>query len=331
MVSKIRQHKPNIVVMASLVVVLIVGSPLTAAPGAATITLAEQTTVQGEEVRLGQLATFSGGDPETIAVLKAIRIGRAPLPGGSRVVSRDYILLRLRQAGVDTGTVVLEAPETITLLRRAVTISASDIEMLVREYVMAHPPVSGADLSITAVRVPGDVLLPTGNIQHTVEYLPQSGTSGTVPVNIFFTLDGTPVKRLLATVSILVMKDVPVTRRPIARYEMIQPEDLMMQTMDVSRLPADTVFAYEDIAGQRARRSIGPQRALRKDQFEFPPAVKRGDRVIIVAESSGLRITTIGEVQDTGRIGERVRVVNLDSNKTLYARVLDARTVRVQY
>jgi flagella basal body P-ring formation protein FlgA len=105
----------------------------------------------------------------------------------------------------------------------------------------------------------------------------------------------------------------------------------MMQTMDVSRLPADTVFAYEDIAGQRARRSIGPQRALRKDQFEFPPAVKRGDRVIIVAESSGLRITTIGEVQDTGRIGERVRVVNLDSNKTLYARVLDARTVRVQY
>jgi flagellar basal body P-ring formation protein FlgA len=105
----------------------------------------------------------------------------------------------------------------------------------------------------------------------------------------------------------------------------------MMQTVDMTDLPANTVLSFEEIKGQRARRNIGPQTVLRTDQFEFPPAVKRGDRVVILAESSGLRITTIGEVQSTARVGERARVVNLDSNKTLLARVVDARTVQVEF
>jgi flagella basal body P-ring formation protein FlgA len=203
--------------------------------------------------------------------------------------------------------------------------------MLVREYVTAHPPFTGADMTITAVRVPGDIMLPSGDLQHEIQFLPQGRPSGTLPVNIFFSIDGVPVKRVMATATVVLVKEVPVTRHPIARFEFIQADDLMMQTMDVTDLPANTVFAFEEIQGQRARRSIGPQTVLRTDQFEFPPAVKRGDRVVIVAESSGLRITTIGEVQNPAKIGERVKVVNLDSNKTLLARVIDARTVQVEF
>ena len=315
-----------------LAVLMLAALPVFAAPGPATLTLLEKVALDDAEVVLGQLGKFSGGDPRTVAALKAVRIGRAPLPGRSRTVSRDYILLRLRQSGLDAADLTVAGPREVTLHRRAVTLSNAEIEMMVRDFVTTNPPIRGADLSITGVRVPGgDVRLPTGDIEHEMQYLPQGGSSGTLPVNLFFSIDGEPVERRTATVAVVVMKAVPVTRNPIARYQMIQPEDLMMQTMDVAGLPANTVLAYEDIAGQRARRSIGPQRVLRKDQFEFPPAVKRGDRVSIVAETAGLRITTVGEVQNTGRVGDRVRVVNLDSNKTLSARVVDAKTVQVQF
>ena len=106
---------------------------------------------------------------------------------------------------------------------------------------------------------------------------------------------------------------------------------MMMQTMDVTSLPANAVLALDDIKGQRARRNIGPRTVLRKDQIEFPPAVKKGDRVLIVAQSGGLRITTTGEVKNAGKVGDRIRVQNLDSNKTLFARVIDARTVQVDF
>jgi flagella basal body P-ring formation protein FlgA len=312
---------------------VLAAAPAAAEPAADAIvlTLTERVEVDSDEVLLGQMAAISGALTEPMVKMRGIAIGRAPQAGQARTISRDYILLRLRQSGFDPDGIVIAAPESITLVRRAVTISSSDIEMMVREYVMANPPFSGADLTITAVRVPGDVVLPTGDVRHEIQYQPQARPSGLLPVSIFFSSAGSPVKRVMATVSVVMMKDVPVTRHPIARYQMIQAEDLMMQPMDVTGLPDNTVFAYEDIEGRRARRSIGPHRILRLDQIEFPPAVKRGDRVLIVAESAGLRITALGEVQTNGKIGERVKVVNLDSNKTLFARVIDARIVQVQF
>lgn len=323
----------------TIMLVMLVGAGFFAAHAFAdersngTVGFALESTVEidSENVHLGQVARFTGTDEAAGAQLAAVMIGRAPQAGHRRTISRDYILLRLRQSGFDTHAIDIMGPEQITLVRRAVTISASDIEMMVRAYITEHPPFSDADLTISSVRVAGDVMLPTGNVQHDIQYLLQKRLSGTLPLNIFFSVDGTPIKRTMVTARVVMMKEVPVTRRPIARYERIQPEDLMMQTMDITDLPPNTVFSYQEIAGQRARRNIGPQTVLRKDQMELPPAVKKGDRVLIVAESGGLRITTLGEVKSVGRAGERIRVVNLDSNKSLFARVIDARTVQVDF
>lgn len=319
------------IAMAALAAWVMAAGPLRAATGALTLSVADRVEIEDADVFLGQLAAIAGPDDARIDELRSIRIGHAPLPGQTRTISRDYILMRLRQSGHDPATFVITAPDSVILERRAVTVSSADMEMMVREYVTANPPYTGADMTITAVRVPDDVVLPTGDIRHEIQYQSPGRPSGTLPVNIFFHVDGTRSKRVMATVSVVLMKDVPVTRHPIARYQAIQPEDLVMQTMDVTALPDNTIFSFEEIAGQRARRSIGPQRILREDQIEFPPAVMRGDRVSIVAESAGLRVTALGEVQNNGKIGERVQVVNLDSNKTLSARVIDARTVQVQF
>ena len=331
----IMRHRGHIgrVSMLALLMLGLTFSPLQAdtTRGQVTLTMPERVDVDGAEVVLGQLAVIAGGDAALTRQLQGIVVGRAPLPGNSRTVSRDYLALRIRQSGIDPDAIFMNVPDKVTLVRRAVTISASDLEMLVREYVTRHPPFSDADMAITGVRLPGDVMLPTGDVQHEMQYLPQSRPSGTLPVNIFFSIDGVLIKRVMATVNVVLMKEVPVTKHPIARYQVIQRDDLMMQTMDMTDLPANTVLSFDDIAGQRARRNIGPQTVLRIDQFEFPPVVRRGDRVIILAESSGLRITALGEIQNAAKVGERVRVVNLDSNKTLLARVIDARTVQVEF
>lgn len=327
-----RPHFAGIVPAVFLMTALAFSAVLVApALGAVLLTIPERVEIENPEVVLGDLADISGADAALAQQMRIIPVGRAPLAGHSRTISRDYLLLRLRQSGIDPASIILASPDKVTLVRRAVTISAADLEMLVREYLVQNPPYNGVDLSITGVRIPGDVMLPMGDIQHEIQFLPQSKPSGSLPVNIFFSVDGAAVKRVMATVQVVLMKDVPVTRHPIARYQFIQPEDLMLQTMDVADLPANTVLAFEEIEGQRARRNIGPQTVLRTDQFEMPPAVNRGDRVLILAESSGLRITTVGEIQNPAKVGDRVRVVNLDSNKTLWARVVDARTVQVEF
>jgi flagella basal body P-ring formation protein FlgA len=305
--------------------------PVCAAAGRIALTMPESVTIDSANVRLGQIVQISGADPAQQKQLQAVTIGRAPQAGRSRSISREYILLRLRQSGLDPAAMSISAPQKITLTRRAVKIAKSDLEMMIRAHVAANPPFGGGDLTISTVRISDDILLPTGDIQHEIRYLPQARPSGTLPLTVSFRVDGKPVKRVMVTVNVTMMKPVPVTRRPIARHQMIREEDLMLQTMDVTGLPANAVLAFQEIEGQRARRQIGPRMVLRRDQLEFPPVVKKGDRVRIVAETGGLRITALGEVKSLGRVGERVRVVNLDSNKSLFARVIDAQTVQVDF
>ena len=127
------------------------------------------------------------------------------------------------------------------------------------------------------------------------------------------------------------MLDVLVANRPIPRFKVITADDFTFQTLDAARLPDDIVLAEADAIGKRARRTIPAQTVLRQDLIELPPVVQKGDRVLIVAASRGLRITALGEVKHTGKVGERIPVENLSSSKTIMARVVDHQTVQVDF
>ena len=101
--------------------------------------------------------------------------------------------------------------------------------------------------------------------------------------------------------------------------------------MDLAKLPSGVITDPEAVLGKRTKRAIGAKTALRADLIEFPPLVKRGDIVVIIAESKGLKITALGQVKKKGRLGESIPVMNYDSKKVLYARVLDASTVKVEF
>jgi flagella basal body P-ring formation protein FlgA len=85
------------------------------------------------------------------------------------------------------------------------------------------------------------------------------------------------------------------------------------------------------VIGKRTKRAIDPNLPLKLNFLEVPPLVRRGDLVTIVAESDTLKITTQGIVSENGCKGEMVRVINTNSRKDVYARVVDSRTVAVDF
>jgi flagella basal body P-ring formation protein FlgA len=83
--------------------------------------------------------------------------------------------------------------------------------------------------------------------------------------------------------------------------------------------------------GLFARGSIAAAAPIRRQDVMVPPAVHRGDVVLLVAQRAGLRITTPGEVREDAALSQSVRVVNRSSRKELTGRVLDASTVVVDF
>ena len=104
-----------------------------------------------------------------------------------------------------------------------------------------------------------------------------------------------------------------------------------MKKMNAVHLPSNIVTDFREVLGKRARRNINSKTVMRTDLIEYPPLVRRGDMVMIVAETKGLKITALGKVRNSGRRGEKIRVVNVDSQKSVFARVVDANTVQIEF
>ena len=291
----------------------------------------ESAEIDTDRIRLGGIAEIKGEDQEMVQKLRAIVIGKAPLPGESTHISEEYVKMRLKQNSVDLSQISIAGSKNIKVSSDFVEISKEKIKHVAMDFIYKKVPWERNRIRVKEIRVSDDIVLPRGKITYEVIPPPKADYLGTTPLSILFKVNGDLKKRVWATVDIEVLSEVVVTRRPLRRYQLITEDDIQLEKRNLADLSSDAVTSLDEVLGKRTRRRIDTHVVLRANLIELPPLVNRGDVVLMVAESGALRITALGEVKGRGRQGERIRVVNLDSNQVVYARVLDSNTVAVDY
>ncbi|MEJ2474584.1 MAG: flagellar basal body P-ring formation chaperone FlgA [Desulfobacterales bacterium] len=295
------------------------------------IFLRPEAEVRGPDIRLGEVAEIACAETGLQRRLEGLVIGKAPLPGRSRNISADYVRLRLRQLDIEAERMVLGGAERIEVTLPAVTVSEEQIRQIVTGFLKTSGIWGDAEVSVAKLTISADRTLPEGRATYRVLPPRHMRSLATVPLSIVFDVDGRFQKTIRATARIAALAPVVAAARPIGRLKPITSDDLKMEKMDLAELPAGVMTEVDDIIGKRARRNIDAGDILRPDLIEMPPLVKRGDMVVIVAESEGFKVTATGEAKSDGLRGEQVKVVNLDSNKRFSARVVDKKTVRVDF
>ena len=288
------------------------------------------TQIDEEQILLGKIAQIEGNDPHLVQQLHGIVIGRSPLPGKSRKIDASAVIRRLKQNRIDLNRLEIQVPPQVTVERSFIDISAQKIKSLVADYISQNIIKDLSDARIREIQMTENLKLPRGRITYTVQPSPNSNRMGKIPFSVSFEVNGKLYKRIWTAARVEIFTNVVVTKRPLGRHKPITEDDIELRKMDLAQLPPDVITDSATILGQRTRRAIGTQTVMRPNLVEFPPLLKRGDVVVIIAETAGLKITALGEVKKKGRLGERIPVVNLDSKKVLYARVLDGNTVKVE-
>jgi flagella basal body P-ring formation protein FlgA len=291
----------------------------------------ENSSVDRDMIQLGDIADISGDDQKLVRQLKAVPVGRSPLPGSSRNLSEGELRIRLKQAGVDEARIHLTTPAPANVTRNTVTIKGSQIEKLVEDFIRQNVTDPRVKMTIKKIQVPGEVVLPSGRVRYEVTSGPRGEMLGTFSVGITFRVNEAFEKKVWAKVNIEVLVDAVMTVRALGRYRPITAGDIEVRQVDLSELPPNAVTDPEEVIGKRTKRAVYANRVLSTDLVELPPLVKRGDLVTIIARLEGLKITTLGEVKRKGRQGERIPVLNIDSRKVIFARVIDANTVAVEF
>ena len=287
--------------------------------------------INDEDILLGRIAGIEGHDPLMVQKLSSIVIARAPLPGASRTVEKQAFIMRLKQNGIDLTQLALNIPAQVVVTRNYIEISREKIKRLVSDYIQKTILKDHADGSIKDIQVADSIQLPDGRITFKVIPPRNSDLLGKIPFSVHFDVNGKFYKRVWATATVEVLAEVVITKKPVGRHKPITEDDIELLKMDLAKLPSGVITDTEAVLGKRTRRAIGAKTVLRADLVEFPPLVKRGDVVVIIAESSGLKITALGEAKKKGRLGESIPVMNYDSKKILYGRVLDSNTVVVDF
>lgn len=118
------------------------------------------------------------------------------------------------------------------------------------------------------------------------------------------------------------------TAREIAAGERLTRDDLVERRGELNRLPRRSLRDPSRVIGQVARRPLAAGRVIQAYQLQAPRLVRRGDRVTLVADGRGFRVTRQAEAMAPGGRGERIRV-RLEDRRILEARIIGPRRLAV--
>lgn len=121
--------------------------------------------------------------------------------------------------------------------------------------------------------------------------------------------------RVEATLSVL------LPSRRVSAGEIITSEDVSRSTMPVSSMSSNMLRSDRDIIGKEARRTLMPGRPISENSLIEPRIILRGDEITINYADSDLNLSVPGRALEDGAINQRLRVVNLQSSKTITAHV----------
>lgn len=209
-------------------------------------------------------------------------------------------------------------------------VSADTLEALARECVRvragALPP--GATLTLDPLVSPAAVAAPDGALR--IDVAAADTRIGSIM---------TPVARIVVDGRIVRSVPVPLRLRlvgPRARATRTLAEgdsvtaDALQPVIEEIPVPWDAWIAdASEVSGLVASRVIAAGEIVRRDLFETPALVRRGDPVMLELESASVRILARGTAREDGRAGQRIRVARDGERRLLRAVVVARDRVRV--
>ena len=158
----------------------------------------------------------------------------------------------------------------------------------------------------------------------------QSHTTKMTSTTVRVACPGPKPWSLYVPVSIKRYRDVVVLARPVAPGGILMAADVRLDERAVDGLVSGYFAHLEEVVGKQMRRSLGVGQPLPRLAVLAPKLVSRGERVMLLAGTTGLEVRVEGTALMDGAVGDRVRVRNERSRRVVEGILAADGTVRVR-
>jgi flagellar basal body P-ring formation protein FlgA len=184
------------------------------------------------------------------------------------------------------------------------------------------------ELRLKKIALPKAYKVPQGRIQHQV--IPaKTRVIGSRRLTLLTRVDGQTVSNQSVRVELEAMAEIAIVSSAMRRGKILNEQDVELRYQDISKIK-NPIFDLSTIIGKRLKRSVRLGDPLQANQVEFPPVIKRGERVVIQVESQGLMLSAAGEAKQDGQTGETIQVMNTNSRKQIRCQVVAPGLVKVE-
>lgn len=199
------------------------------------------------------------------------------------------------------------------------------------EYLCRHLGKEKSDIIVSKFKVVGNRPVPPDKINFQLFQKDKRRLRGHVRLVAIVSVNGVVKNKVNLSGWVDVFESVACTSRNLKKGEIIKEDDLYLARKNISHLSPNILNDMSKAVGLMVKHTIKEDACLKEWMLKKPPIVERGDMVIILAESGGLRVTVPGRVLVKGYMGELIRVQNSMSKKEIYARVINNSTVMVDF
>jgi len=289
------------------------------------------TTVSGPSVTLADIADFNNRSEQTEAAntLADQTVATSPDAGEKIILDTHSIIHKLSQGVTDPDSIQWSGAKTVTVSRQGVTITPKIVQNIIDAFLTEHSKeLSGVNCSFTPIDPPSAFIVPTGDLQW--EVTPSNPSIiGSSRFSLIGRIDGQVIKNFSVRGTLKAMAPVVVATVNLRRDDMIIESQIRMESMDISPLRAPCL-QKDQVIGKKVLRTIKAGTAIELANVEFPPVVKKGALVKILAQKNGIALTATGIAKTDGKEGQIIKVKNVSSEKEIFCRVTAPGLVEVQ-
>lgn len=271
--------------------------------------------VEGNRVKLGEVADISQVDDSQLEQLESVEIAASPPPGACKLIEPSYILMKLRQRGYDTDKINVTGG-AIRATRSYAELTSEQLADQLEEYILYEMPWEPEDTSIELYPMRGKEILPAGDFNVVITRDPTYEFVGDGVFKATIYVNGKKYKTLNLKAHVEPYEEMVVAKKRIVRGEMLSRDNLTLEKRPISRTTRNGYFSsIDEVAGLSAVRTIISDKVVDEASVDKPIVVKRGKPVLVEIEKPSFRISVTAKALESGRVGDIIRVENVKSKE----------------
>jgi flagella basal body P-ring formation protein FlgA len=285
---------------------LIAAAGLAVAAPQADVLVRPNAEVSSKEVTLADLASVRCDDEGLAKRLASATLGLSPLPGRTRTITRDQVIIAMRRQGISDDMTNLVCPEQVSVTRSACVVPGEALFEAAKEYVESQTSWPGT-VSVEAVRLPQEQTVAAGDLELRVRPGSHPVKKGRNSLPVEIVVNSQVQTTVYVSVLIRVFSPVLVATQPIARSEEVTGVNTIIEEREITNLPDDVVTQRPE-TDVTAAMPIAQGAAIRRSWIAEPPIIRSGDKVTVLVSGRYVRVSDKGIAAADGRRGDRVKV-----------------------